>query len=128
MGCSARTPVAGSGVVPAAELVDGVGQQGFQYGQAVPYHAGLARQIDDQCPARDSGEAPGERGRRHLVPAVRPDRLGDAGHLVVEDGAIVERGTHDELLAAGGRYEELHRTQFEVQKSVAADEEAEALR
>lgn len=32
--------------------------------------------------------------------------------LVVEDGRIVERGTHTELLAAGGRYEELHRTQF----------------
>ncbi|MEU9316121.1 ABC transporter ATP-binding protein [Streptomyces sp. NPDC048295] len=33
--------------------------------------------------------------------------------LVVEDGRIVQRGTHDELLAAGGRYEELYRTQFE---------------
>ncbi|GAA2606517.1 ABC transporter ATP-binding protein [Streptomyces axinellae] len=32
--------------------------------------------------------------------------------LVLEDGRIVERGTHTELLAAGGRYEELHRTQF----------------
>ncbi|KPI22755.1 Xenobiotic-transporting ATPase [Actinobacteria bacterium OV450] len=32
--------------------------------------------------------------------------------LVVEDGRIVERGTHGELLAAGGRYEELYRTQF----------------
>lgn len=34
--------------------------------------------------------------------------------LVIEDGQIVERGTHTELLAAGGRYEELHRTQFDV--------------
>jgi ABC-type multidrug transport system fused ATPase/permease subunit len=33
--------------------------------------------------------------------------------LVVEDGRIVERGTHSELLAAGGRYEELYRTQFD---------------
>jgi len=33
--------------------------------------------------------------------------------LVVEDGRIVERGTHTELLASGGRYEELYRTQFE---------------
>jgi ABC-type multidrug transport system fused ATPase/permease subunit len=33
--------------------------------------------------------------------------------LVVEDGRIVERGTHAELLAAGGRYEQLYRTQFD---------------
>ncbi|MGW3352325.1 ABC transporter ATP-binding protein [Nonomuraea rubra] len=33
--------------------------------------------------------------------------------LVIEDGQVVERGTHGELLAAGGRYEELYRTQFE---------------
>ncbi|MEU1473602.1 ABC transporter ATP-binding protein [Streptomyces sp. NPDC005761] len=32
--------------------------------------------------------------------------------LVVEEGRVVERGTHTELLAVGGRYEELYRTQF----------------
>ncbi|MGP9539088.1 ABC transporter ATP-binding protein [Brachybacterium sp. AOP43-C2-M15] len=32
--------------------------------------------------------------------------------LVVEDGRIVESGTHAELLTAGARYSELHRTQF----------------
>ncbi|MFI7099322.1 ABC transporter ATP-binding protein [Streptomyces sp. NPDC050161] len=32
--------------------------------------------------------------------------------LVVEAGRIVERGTHDALLAADGRYAELYRTQF----------------
>ncbi|MFI7616245.1 ABC transporter ATP-binding protein [Nonomuraea terrae] len=33
--------------------------------------------------------------------------------LVIEDGQVVERGTHAELLAAEGRYEELYRTQFD---------------
>ncbi|KAB8188658.1 ATP-binding cassette domain-containing protein [Nonomuraea phyllanthi] len=33
--------------------------------------------------------------------------------LVIEDGRVVERGTHADLLAAGGRYEELYRTQFD---------------
>ncbi|RWZ83055.1 ABC transporter ATP-binding protein [Glutamicibacter sp. HZAU] len=32
--------------------------------------------------------------------------------LVVEGGRILERGTHSELLALGGRYSELHETQF----------------
>ena len=40
--------------------------------------------------------------------------------LVVEDGRIVERGTHSDLLAAGGRYEELYRTQFDQSGSPGA--------
>jgi ATP-binding cassette subfamily C protein len=39
--------------------------------------------------------------------------------LVVEDGYIVERGTHAELLAAGGRYAELYNTQFAEATAVA---------
>jgi ABC-type multidrug transport system fused ATPase/permease subunit len=41
--------------------------------------------------------------------------------LVIEDGAIVERGTHAELLAAGGRYEELYRTQFDQSAARTAE-------
>jgi ABC-type multidrug transport system fused ATPase/permease subunit len=36
--------------------------------------------------------------------------------LVVEDGRIVERGTHDQLLARRGRYTELYQTQFGNEK------------
>ena len=32
--------------------------------------------------------------------------------LVVDAGRIVERGTHDELMAAGGAYADLYRRQF----------------
>lgn len=44
--------------------------------------------------------------------------------LVVEEGRIVERGTHTELLDAGGRYGELYRTQFEQQSAEGAEEAA----
>ena len=33
--------------------------------------------------------------------------------LVMEGGRVVERGTHPDLVAAGGRYEQLYRTQFD---------------
>jgi len=52
-------------------------------------------------------------GRTALVIAHRLSTVRTADLiLVVEDGAIVERGTHAELVGAGGRYAELHRTQF----------------
>ena len=52
-------------------------------------------------------------GRTALVIAHRLSTIRTADRiLVVEDGQIVEQGTHAELLAAGGRYEELYRTQF----------------
>ena len=52
-------------------------------------------------------------GRTSLVIAHRLSTIRAADAiLVVEAGRIVERGTHAELLAAGGRYAELYRTQL----------------
>lgn len=52
-------------------------------------------------------------GRTAVVIAHRLSTVRSADQiLVVEAGRIVERGTHDELLGAGGRYAQLHRTQF----------------
>ncbi len=52
-------------------------------------------------------------GRTALVIAHRLSTIRAADLIVViEDGRIVAQGTHAALLAAGGRYEELHRTQF----------------
>ncbi len=52
-------------------------------------------------------------GRTAIVIAHRLSTIREADLiLVVEAGRIVERGTHPDLLAAGGRYAQLHRTQF----------------
>jgi len=56
------------------------------------------------------------RGRTSLVIAHRLSTVRDADQiLVVDDGRIVERGRHEELLADGGLYADLYRTQFERQ-------------
>ena len=36
--------------------------------------------------------------------------------LVMDKGEIVERGTHEELLAMNGRYRKLHDTQFSMDR------------
>ena len=57
------------------------------------------------------------RGRTSLVIAHRLSTVRNADQILVLDhGRIVERGRHDELLAAGGTYAELYRIQFERQE------------
>ncbi len=52
-------------------------------------------------------------GRTSLVIAHRLSTVRDADQiLVLEDGRIVEHGRHEDLLAEGGLYSELYRTQF----------------
>ena len=52
-------------------------------------------------------------GRTSLVIAHRLSTVRNADLiLVVDDGRVVQRGTHTELLAQGGLYSDLYRTQF----------------
>ena len=56
-------------------------------------------------------------GRTSLVIAHRLSTIRDADQiLVIDDGRIVERGRHEELVEAGGVYAELYRTQFLPQR------------
>ncbi|MCC6318668.1 MAG: ABC transporter ATP-binding protein [Gemmatimonadaceae bacterium] len=56
-------------------------------------------------------------GRTTFVIAHRLSTIESADQiLVVEGGEIVERGSHAELMAQGGRYRELHDTQYGVER------------
>ena len=60
------------------------------------------------------------RGRTSLIVAHRVSTVKDANLIVVlEDGKIAERGTHDELVSGGGIYAELYEKQL-LEEELAA--------
>ena len=60
-------------------------------------------------------------GRTSLVIAHRLSTIREADQiLVIDEGRVRERGTHEDLLAAGGLYAELYHTQFARQEPVAS--------
>ncbi len=63
------------------------------------------------------------RGRTAIVIAHRLSTIVGADRiLVVDDGHIVAEGRHDELLAAGGLYEALYRTQPDVEDAAVVEQ------
>ena len=57
------------------------------------------------------------RGRTTFVIAHRLSTIESADQiLVLESGEIVERGTHHELIALGGRYRQLYEKQYGAEK------------
>ncbi len=60
-------------------------------------------------------------GRTSLVIAHRLSTIREADQiLVIENGRVIERGQHAELLAADGLYADLYRTQFARQETAVA--------
>jgi ATP-binding cassette subfamily B protein len=121
-----------------AELPEGldtlVGERGYRLSGGEKQRVALARLmlkapdvvvLDEATAHLDSeSEAAVQRalqetlsGRTSLVIAHRLSTVRDADLLlVIDDGRVVERGTHAELLAQGGLYAELYHTQFADQE------------
>jgi ABC-type multidrug transport system fused ATPase/permease subunit len=68
------------------------------------------------------------KGRTTFVIAHRLSTIRNADQILfLEDGHIIERGTHDELIVLGGRYRALYEKQYgvAVNRFVNAGEEVE---
>ena len=115
-----------------------VGERGLTLSGGQRQRIGIARAIIRNCPilildeptaALDTeserlvmeGLSKLMRGRTVITIAHRLSTIRNADKIIVLDGGIVaEQGTHDELLALGGIYAELHRVQYERAASDAA--------
>ena len=61
-------------------------------------------------------------GRTAVLISHRVAAIKDADQiLVIDQGTIVERGTHDELIGKGGIYADLYKTQLETQMEIVQE-------